>query len=609
MISSGLRAEADKLPKKPGVYLFLDATQKVLYVGKAKDLRARVRQYILGQDSRKHVALMMRKAVHVDVALTETEKEALILENTLIKRHLPRYNIQLRDDKNFLHIALDPRHPWPRFRLIRKIEKAKNHKVYGPFSSAQQARKTLAFIERSFPLRTCTDRTLRSRKRPCLLHQMHRCVAPCVDGYTDETSYGELVEEALLFLEGRHGELIGNLQRKMQSASDEEDFERAARIRDLIRSVEATLQRQQVVDTDLGNRDVWGFFRETDAGCVVVLPVRSGRMLEPLSFVFDRVVDQDAQVMSSAILQFYSKQHVPREILLPFEPEDSDVLFELVREKKKGALRIGLPLRGKKKKLVTLANTNAEARFRQKENAANRREQALSSLATHCGLSSPPHRIECYDNSNFQGDAPVASQVVFIDGLPAKKLYRKYHIKSVVGPDDFASMAEVLGRRIRRAWEENDFPDLLVVDGGKGQLSAAQECLAELGADHLPIIALAKARTEKRRGQHDAVDKLIVPGRSEAIVLHDADPALNLLRHLRDESHRFALRFHRQQRKKKIMRSVLDEIDGVGPKRKKLLLRHFGSLAGIRKSTLDELSSVEGISKSLAIRIHEALSA
>lgn len=606
---SELKEQAARLPKKPGVYLFKNAGGKVLYVGKAKNLRARVAQYLRGQDSRKHVDLMMRKAVQVEVALTETEKDALLLENTLIKRYHPRYNVQLRDDKNFLHIALDTRQEWPRFRLVRRIEKAKGLRTFGPFSSATQARKTMAFVERSFPMRTCSDRTLKSRKRPCLLYQMNRCVAPCMPGFTSKESYLALMDQAALFLEGRHKELLVFLQQKMKASSDLEEFEQAGRLRDLIQSIEATLERQQVVDTAMSNRDIWGIFRASNAGVLSVIPVRAGMMLEPLSFPFKQLLQSDAEILCAALLQFYTNQPIPREVLLPFDLDESSILSELLREEKGGAVDLFTPVRGKKKRLVELAMKNAEARFRQTEDTQKRAMVALKALAEHCGLVSPPQHIECFDNSNFQGDSPVASQVVFKKGKPVRSLYRHYHIQSVQGPDDFASMAEVLERRIRRAHKEGQYPDLIVVDGGKGQLSAALGCLAALGADHVAVIGLAKARREKRLGQVDAVDKIILPNVSEPLILADADPALNLLRHLRNESHRFAIAFHRKVRKKTGMASVLDGIEGVGPARKKALLRHFGSLRALKAADLESIAQVKGISSQVAERVFSALGA
>ena len=602
-----LKEQSKNLPKKPGVYLFKDSDGRVLYVGKAKDLKTRVRQYILGQDARKHVVLMMRKAVEVEIALTSTEKEAFILENTLIKRHSPRYNLQLKDDKNFLHIALDMDKDWPRFQLVRRIEKSSNLRTFGPFTSAQQARKTLAFVERSFPLRTCSDRTLRSRKRPCILHQMERCVGPCVDGLTTQDDYTGLVQDATLFLEGRHTELLAVLHAKMKRASVEEDFERAANLRDLIQSIESTLQKQSVVDTNLGERDIWGLWRDADEGVLLLLPVRGGMMLEPVAFPFSKSLQADADILSSGLLQFYAAHRLPREVLIPFELSEQLVLEELLVAQRKGALRLHAPKRGAKARLVGLANENAEARFRQRENKNARLKMALESLAEHCGLVAAPHRIECFDNSNFQGHSPVASQVVFLDGKPAKHLYRRYHIRGVEGPDDYASMAEVLGRRIRRAWEEDDFPDLIVVDGGLGQLSAALKVLRDTGAEGQAVVGLAKARTEKRRGAVGAVDKILIPGRSEALILRDADPALNLLRHLRDESHRFAVSFHRKTRKKASLYSELDSIEGIGPSRKKALLKHFGSLKAIRAASAGEIEALAGFSSDLAKRIQTAL--
>lgn len=600
--------KSQKLPRSPGVYLFKDSQEKVLYVGKAKNLKARVRQYVLGQDQRQHVGLMLRRAVDIEVVVAASEKEALLLENTLIKRHRPRYNIQLRDDKNFLHLALNTQHQWPRFSLVRRMEKKRGIRYFGPYASATQARKTLDFVERKFALRTCTDRTLASRKRPCLLHQIHRCVGPCVEGLTTPEEYRELLQEAVWFLEGRHQELVAALQTKMAQAAEAEDYERAAAHRDLIQSIEASLERQQVIDPSLADRDIWGIFRDSDAGELVVLQVRRGIMVEPLSFAFKNSLESDGDLLTSSLLQFYSQRQAPREVLLPMSIEEQASLQELLREQTGRAVDLSTPQRGRKRRLVDLANQNAQTRFRQAEDVVTRREAALSLLAEHCGLASPPRRIECFDNSNFQGASPVASQVLFVDGKPEKSGYRRYHIRSVEGPDDFASMAEVLGRRIRRAWEQDDFPDLIVVDGGKGQLSAAQAVLREHGAEQQPIIGLVKARTEKKRGEPSAFDKIVLPGEREPLRLRDSDPALNLLRHLRDESHRFAIAFHRKTRQKRSIASELDGIPGVGATRKKRLLRHFGSLKRVRQASVEELRAVEGISEALALAIREALS-
>jgi excinuclease ABC subunit C len=607
MIAKRLQEQSKKLPKKPGVYLFKDSEGRVLYVGKAKDLRSRVRQYLLGQDSRLHVGLMLRKAVDVEIALTPTEKEALLLENTLIKRHSPRYNLQLKDDKNFLHIVLDMDKEWPHFELVRRIQKSRNWRTFGPFDSAQKARKTLAFVERNFPLRTCSDRTLKSRKRPCILHQMEKCVGPCVDGLTTQEEYSELVQDAVLFLEGRHQELLSTLRGKMQEASTQEDFEKAAGLRDLIQGIESTLQKQSVVDTALADRDIWGLWRDADAGVLLFLPVRAGMMLEPVGFPFSKSLQGDAEIVSSGLLQFYSSHALPREVLIPFSLPEQPVLEELLSAQRNGAFRLHVPKRGSKARLVELANQNAEARYRQRENKKERLEMALESLAKKCGLVGPPRRIECFDNSNFQGHSPVASQVVFLNGVPAKKLYRRYHIRGVEGPDDYASMEEVLGRRIRRAWLEDDFPDLIVVDGGVGQLSAALKVLKNHGSEGLAVVGLAKARTEKRRGAVGAVDKILIPGRSEPLILKDTDPALNLLRHLRDESHRFAVSFHRKTRKKASLYSELDAIQGLGPMRKKALLKHFGSLKAIREATSTDIAALKGFSLDLAQRIVSGL--
>ncbi|MCB9797743.1 MAG: excinuclease ABC subunit UvrC [Alphaproteobacteria bacterium] len=603
-----LADQAAQLPKRSGVYLFKDARGKVLYVGKAKELRTRVRQYINGHDERFMVRFLVTLAVEVDVVVTDSEKEALILENTLIKRYRPRYNVQLRDDKNFLHLRLDVSQPWPRYTLVREM-KGDGARYFGPYSSARKARSTLAFLQRSFPLRTCSDKVLAARRRPCLLHQMGRCVAPCVDGFTTPEAYGELAEQSMMLLEGRDQDLTERLAHRMMEAAEAEDFEEAARVRDLLREIQATLERQKVADAKLEDRDIWGVYRDGGRGVVAIVPVREGMMLEPDYLEFSVGLDAADEQLSSWINTVYGPgSFIPPELLLPELPAAAEALSEVLWERRGLKVDLRVPQRGEKARLVRLAADNARDRARRRADEAERRARALTRIAEICGLPEPPHRIECFDNSNIQGEQPVASQVVFLDGQPAKKEYRHYRIRTVEGPDDYASMEEVLGRRFRRAVEEGVFPDLLVVDGGKGQLNVALSVLASLGLDEQPVIGLAKPRAEKRRGEFDAVDKIVLPYQEELVRLADNDPALNLLRHVRDESHRFAVSFHRRLRRKSSLGSVLDGIPGIGPKRRKALLRHFGSARALLDASPEQIAEVPGIGAKVAEQIVEALS-
>ena len=602
-----LANRAAALPTSSGVYLFRDAEGAVLYVGKAKNLRARVRQYLAGQDERTMVRFLVAQAHDVEIVLTDSEKDALLLENTLIKRHTPRYNVKLRDDKNFLHLRIHPKSPWPHYTLVRRIPRD-GSRTHGPYSSAQRARRTLDFVHRTFRLRTCTDAVLLARKRPCILYQMDRCVAPCVEGLTTPEAYAELVRDSMLFLEGRNTEVLKRLRNRMSEASEAEEFEEAARWRDLIQTMERTLERQRVVDPGLRDRDVWGVFRELDRGVAVVLPVRGGMMLEPAALPFEGLLEESPDLLSSLLNTWYGQGHqVPPEILVPTLPTGAEALAEVLSEIAERKVRLFQPQRGDKARVLELAHRNARDRYRRSTQRSDRLRRALAELGEMLALPQAPHRIECFDNSNLQGDHPVSSQVVFLDGEPAKKEYRTYKIRTVAGPDDTATMTEVLGRRFRRATEEGTFPDLLVVDGGKGQLNAALSVLEELGLSEQPVIGLAKPRTEKKRGETAPVDKIIVPGRRDPILLPDHHPSLNLLRHIRDESHRFAIRFHRKLRRKSTLASVLEEIQGIGPARRKALLKHFGSARAMEDATVVDLSAVPGIGHATARQIRQAL--
>jgi excinuclease ABC subunit C len=602
---SDLAQKVQRLPTQSGVYLFKDSDGTVLYVGKANHLKARVSQYLTGKDGRFMIRFLLSAATDVDVVITHTEKEALILENTLIKQYTPRYNTQLRDDKNFLHIQLDDATGWPRFRLVRRL--GRKSPIFGPYHSAKKARATLDFLHRAFPLRTCSDAVMKNRQRPCLLHQLDRCVAPCVEGHTTPEQYQALVSDGLALLEGRMKEVVGSLHRRMHEAAAEESFEQAARFRDLAAQIQATLEEQKVVDKRGTDRDVWAWIREGERGLVCVLPVRRGRMLEPDYFRFSTRLESDSERISSWLNRWYGTGgEIPAEVLLASLPDRPDPLEEVLSERAGRRVRLSRPQRGEKLRLLDLAQRNVSDRFRRTTDDDERAAAALERLATLAQLPGVPTRIECFDNSHFQGRHPVASQVVFVDGKPAKKEYRNYHIKSAPGNDDCAGMREVLGRRLRRAWKEDRFPDLLVVDGGRGQLNAALEVLEDLGLERLGVLGLAKPKVEKKQGRLP-IDKILLPFSPDPVRLEDHDPALNLLRHLRDESHRVAVQFHRRTRSKSTLTSELDAIEGVGPARRKALLRHFGSLKALKQADEEAICGVGGVGPQLALAIVRGL--
>lgn len=605
---SPLHELADNLPSTAGVYLFRNQRGKVLYVGKAINLRSRVKQYLAGTDERQMVPHLVAAAKTVDVVLTRTEKDALLLENTLIKEHRPRFNIRLRDDSNYLQLRIDTRDAWPRYTLVRRI-KDDGARYFGPFHSASRARQTLAWLQRAFPLRTCTDQTLKSRRRPCLLHQMGRCVAPCVD-LVSPSEYATLTAESMLLLEGRHRPLITRLRDRMTTASENEEFEAAARLRDLMRSIEATLERQEVVDTRLGDRDIWGLARDPSGnrGAVVVLPVREGMMSEPTFQVADALVGDDSELLSSVINAAYPDgAYIPPEIVVPTMPLHHQALCEVLSERRGKKVSIGSPSRGPKHRLLQMANDNAAIRLSRNQAEEKRTREALERLAKLIGLSSPPRRIECFDNSNLQGTNPVAAMSVFIDGVPARAEYRRYRVKTVIGSNDYATMMEILGRRLKRGLDDGVMPDLLVVDGGHGQLNIARAVLEDLGLEEQPVIGISKPRTEHRRGDRTATDKLVLPGLKDPLRLRSNDPALRMIQHLRDEVHNHAIRYHRRVRRKVTLTSVLESIGGIGPARRRALITALGSADGVADATLAHLTSVPGIGPALAKQIYDAL--
>jgi len=606
---AAVEAKLAAVQPRPGVYLLKDRHGKVIYVGKAKNLRSRVRTYFRGGDERSQIRFLMQRVTDLETLVTTNDKEALILENNLIKQYKPRYNIRLKDDKSYVSVKVTVQDPWPRVLVTRKIVKD-GSKYFGPYASAQSVRETLDTIRKVIPLRTCSDGVFRNRSRPCLEYQIKRCLAPCCLA-VDPTVYGEHLREATLLLEGRSSQLVRQLRDEMGAAAAALRFEDAARLRDRIRAIERTQEKQQVVAHWGGDQDVFGLYREGGFIEAQVLFVRQGKLTGNQAYSFEDFEFPDTEVFESLLTQFYQgNRYVPDEVLVPVELDDADVRADYLSERKGRRVAVLHPQRGDKVRLLGMAAENAAQSFRQRRDVDRQRERMSEELQRHLGLRNAPKRIECFDISNIQGRLAVGSMVTFDEGEPDKSRYRRFRIKTVAGADDFRMMYEVLTRRFRRALADRDFPDLLVVDGGKGQLNVAVSVLAELGVTEIDVVGLAKMRVERAPQAAEVTrseERVFVPGRKNPVVLKRNSTALFLLQRLRDEAHRFAITYHRTLRGKERLRSLLDGIAGVGPTRRKALLRHLGSLQRVRAASRDELAAVPGISSSLAAQIHAAL--
>ncbi len=591
-------------PNRPGVYLMRDGSGRVLYVGKAKDLRARVRNYLReGADGRPRVRFLMARVADIDIMVTDSEKEALILENTLIKRHRPRYNVDLRDDKTYLSLRLDVQNPFPRLTMVRQV-KRDGALYFGPYASARDLRETLELIQKIFPLRQCSEREFRQRTRPCLYCQIRGCRAPCC-GMVDEASYRRLVEQVVLFLRGRSGELLEGLRRSMEEASARLEFEEAARLRDRVRAIELTLERQKAVTHEPVDRDVVGIAREGGEAQVAVLVVRSGNLIDRRPYYFGDVQGEDPDLAVQFLQQYYREDRiVPREVLVgePVPDGERRLLEEWLGERRGARVRVINPRRGEKAALVRMARDNAAELLAERRRTKVGYDAALAELRERLRLPSPPRRMECYDISNVQGREAVGSLVTFVDGFPRKEGYRRFVVRTVPGADDFAMLFEVLSRRLARRGEPGwELPDLVVVDGGRGQLSVAQRALEEAGVS-VPAVGLAKARARPGSGEtvEHSPERVFLPGRINPVVLPRNSSGLFLLQRLRDEAHRFAVTHHRRRRARSALSSALEAVPGVGEKRRRALLRHFGSLRRLRGATPGDIAEVPGISAALA---------
>jgi excinuclease ABC subunit C len=593
---SRLREQIERFPRTPGVYLMQDAKRQIVYVGKAKNLRNRVRQYFSQSgDPRYHIRLGLSSVVAIDFLVTNTEKEALILENTLIKKHRPRFNISLRDDKNHIHLRLDPQQKYPRLTVVRRPGQDKAL-YFGPYASSQAVKETLRVLYRAFPIRSCTDAVFNSRTRPCLYYEIGQCVAPCVPGYTTEAAYNELVQQMAQHLRGRSDDIVKALKDQIDTASDELRFEDAARLYKRLQAVEETMGKQRVTSVKQRDQDIFGYYREGDTVQLQTLNVRNGQLVGGRAYTFAQQLAADEEVLSSFINQYYADNpYIPREVLLPCALEDADSLAELLSEQKGRQVSLEVPQKGDKYHLVQLAMKNAELSYRKDQDADSQQRRALEELQSKLHLRDLPRRIECFDISNISGTLAVGSMVCFQDGQPDKQRYRRYRIQTLDGPNDYGMMLEVLRRRYRRALEEGDFPDLLLVDGGKGQLQMALRVLDELGITDLEVAGIAKSRlkADVQTGKRQRSDeKLYRPQRKNAITFLANSPALFVLQRVRDEAHRFAITYHKLLRHKHILHSELDDIPGVGTHRKTQLLRHFGSLKQVRDASLAELTAV-----------------
>jgi len=615
-VVSLLRPDTSSIPDAPGAYLFRDGDGRVVYVGKAGSLRKRLASY-WGKPLHPRTAAMMEAAETVEWMLASGEVDALMLEYNLIQRHRPRFNIRYRDDKSYPFLALTVGETWPRAQVMRGA-KRKNVRYFGPYGHAWAIRDTLDALTRVFPVRTCTNSFFDSRARagrPCLYYDIGRCSGPCVPSATGvtEESYRADVDALSDFLGGNTKPVIARLDREMRESAGRQEYEQAAKLRDQLAAARRAMETQEMVLTQPEDLDVVGVAEDDLEAAFQVFFVRGGRVLGRRGWVVDRVEDLDRpELMASFVRQLYMERtEVPPRVLVPTPPADRDVLEAWLATRRGSKVSIGVPERGAKRKLMEVVNQNAaEAFHRHKLRRASdfgARSRALSELSDQLGLPQAPLRIECYDISNLGETDTVGSMVVFEDGLPKRSDYRKFEIKGVPGQDDFASMEEMLRRRFNRLIRERDEPvtsskrrfayppSLVVVDGGKGQLGVCSKVLADLGLD-IPHIGLAKR-----------LEEVYFPGRPDPLLIPRASEALFVLQHIRDEAHRFAITYHRQKRAKRALVSPLDEVPGVGPARKKALLKRFGSLARMRDATADEIAGTPGIGPELAHAIHERL--
>ena len=614
-----MRERLPSVPSRPGVYLFKDTSSKFLYVGKAANLRNRLRSYFATPyGMMPKTRRLMQQAVDFEFVVTDSESEALILENTLIKRHRPQFNTRLRDDKTYPYIKIDPTEEFPQVYFTRRVLHD-GARYFGPFASTGSIRKTLDLVKKLFPYRSCTKTITGTDARPCLEYYIHRCVAPCV-GYADQQSYKEVIEQVLMFLEGKTGDVVRQLNHRMANAAENLEFEQAARIRDQMQAIERVNEEQKMVSLRSQDMDVVAMAQERNEAWVEAFFIRKGMLVGRDHFIMDGVQDEEeGKVIATFIQQFYDRaSYVPPLVLIQHEADETPLLTGWLTERRGGPVSLQVPVRGEKRKLVSLVGENASqglsmSRLR-RLSGQGALDIAMAEVQEALSLPRLPNRIECYDISNTSGTDAVGSMVVFQNGAPSKQHYRRFKIKTVEGPDDFASMREMLQRRFKRmakkdgdtpeaektsaeeAWE--NVPDLILIDGGKGHLSAVQGVFMEMGisTDQVPLASLAKQEEE-----------VFVPHSPDPMILPRNSQGLFLVQRVRDEAHRFAITYHQKLRSKRQTQSGLDTVQGIGPKRRRLLIQRFGSVQGIREASMEELTTVPGMTLALAQNVKEQL--
>jgi len=611
LTSNLITEQLKQLPRSPGVYIFKDAEGIILYVGKAASLRNRVRTYF-GNSNKQSPKLqrMVARIYDLDFFITSSEQEALILEYNLIKRHHPRYNVRLKDDKSFPFLKISLNEDWPRIYFTRRVEED-GGRYFGPFASAKSVRQTLKTLKGIFPFRSCSRTITGKDPRPCLDYYIHHCLGPCI-GAVNREEYAEVVRQVVLFLEGKQERVVRELESNMEKAAEALYFEKATLLRDQIQAIERVIEGQKIATTVKGEQDVIAFATERDQAYVQVFFIRGGKLIGRESFTLQGTSSEEPeQIMTSFIKQFYgSAPHIPPLLLIQHPVEDRAVIENWLQSKRGSKVRIQLPYRGNKKQLVNIVAENAEQGLQQlkikQQSIPSVLTEAMAEIERELHLPRLPLRMECYDISNIQGKLAVGSMVVFEKGKPKSSYYRRFRIKTVSGADDYAMLQEVLRRRFKRLnLQSSDassqdvwavLPDLVLIDGGKGQLNAALSAMQEASADSIPLASLAKENEE-----------IFIPHRSKPISLPATSPGLQLLQRLRDEAHRFALGYHQKIRSRESLTSSLDSIPGIGPRRKRALLKHFGSVRAIQEASAAELAAASGITRNLAQKIKEYL--
>jgi excinuclease ABC subunit C len=593
-----LEQKINNLPTNPGVYLFKDSKETILYVGKAGNIKHRVNSYFQRPTEKDVKTLaMLEKVADIETIVTDTEKEAFILEDNLIKVHHPRYNVKLRDDKNYPCLRLSVEEEFPTLCIVRRIKK--DGSIYfGPYPSATSLRETLKLIRRLFPIRTCLDTKFSHRLRPCLNYELGRCAGPCC-GKIDPIQYREIVHQVRMFLEGKKKNLVERLRKRMKEESEELHFETAAKIRDQIEYIENVIERQKIISRDFLDQDVIGFHHQDHTIVVYPLFVRAGKLLGGKGFTFSSTGLPDEEVLSSFLRQYYHEgKFIPEQILIPRAISEQFFVEQWLTELRGKKVRILLPVKGDKKHLLEMASENAEKFLLSASELEKDQEKLLEALKEKLHLRKIPRRIEAFDISNFQGGYAVGSMVTFVDGKPFKERYRHFKIKTVEGADDYGMMYEVLLRRYKKAAEEGGLPDLVLLDGGRGQLNVAQEVFKELNVKEIDLISLAKARTIE--GPRKTDEKIFHPRYKEPLTFGRQSPLLLLLDRIRDEAHRFAIAYHKKLRGRETIKSVITEIPGIGRVRQKQLLKYFGSVGKIMEASPEALAKAPKMNERLA---------